>query len=193
MTQAVRTPARPASPAAARDKSRGLEAELSAVLEALARAASSTAEILLSRARQEAATELHEARTQAERIMQEARSQGTESASRSAAMMSARTRRQAHEQILAVRRSVVETLRHRAAEAAERRAATPEGMDLIDHLRSVVHARVGLPPPPDSGERPGAVGVITAQSGNRRATASVEDLVDRVLEPMASEVESLWA
>lgn len=190
MTQTVRTPARPASPDAARENPRGLEAELSAVLEALARTARSNAEILLSEARREAATELDEARTQAEHIMQEARSQGTESASRSAAMMSARTRRQAHEQILAVRRSVVETLRCRAAEAAERRAATPEGMDLIDHLRSVVNARVGLPP--HSGERPGAVGVITAQNGNRRATASVEGLVDRVLESMASEVESLW-
>lgn len=192
MTHAVRSPARRDPRPAASEALGEFGTDLSAVLESLARAAGSQVETLLSEARREASRELNEARAEAQRIIQQARAEGDESASRSAAMMSARTSRQAHEEILAARRSAVETLRRRAAEAMERRVATPEGEELIEYLRSIVHARVGLAPPPGPSGRPAAVGAITARSGNRRATADVEDLVDSVLNTLAQEVESLW-
>ena len=197
MIHAVRSPARLDPPPAQREAA-GLENDLSAVLEALAHAATSLSERLLSDARREAATQLDDARSEARRMMQLARAEGEESATRSAAMMSARTRRQAHEDVLAARRSVVEQLRHRAAETVARKVGTSECEALIDYLRSIVNARVGLAPGPGVTGRPAtfdgeAVGRITAQEGNRRATVNVADLVDSVLNLLAPEVESLWA
>lgn len=193
MTPAVRTPARRSAPPATSEAPAGPGTDLSPVLEALARSARSRSEALLSEAREAASTELSEARAESARILRQARAEGEESASRSAAILSARTRRQAHEEVLAARRVVLETLRRRAAEAVEEKVATAGGEALVETLQAVVNARVGLAPPRGPATRPGSVGAITARTANRRASTSLEDVVDLVLNGLASEIESLWA
>lgn len=193
MTHAVRAPARRSAPPVAREAPAGPGTELSPVLEALARSARSRSEALLSEAREAASTELSEARAESARILRQARAEGEESASRSAAILSARTRRQAHEEVLAARRVVLETLRRRAAAAVQEKVATAGGGVLVGALQALVNVRVGLAPPEGPGPRPGSVGAITARTANRRASTSVEDIVELVLNGLASEVESLWA
>lgn len=191
---AVRIPSRRLPHAGGHGAPAGLGSDLSPVAEALAQSARSRSEVLLSDARREAFNDLEEARAEAERILNEARIEGEASASRSAAIMSARTSRQAHEEVLAARRIALETLRRRATESLEQKLTTSGGVILVDVLQTIANARVGLaPPPPGVGNHSVATGVISAERANRRATASLEDLVDSVLNLLAPKVESLWA
>jgi len=185
-------PARsPRSPAASPDAPGGLESELAPVVAALWVSARSRANAISEASEQGAAAELARAGAEAERILRQARLDGTAAADQTAAILIANARRQAHEVVLLARTAAYQALRTRTLDALQEQASTPEGRRLAELLEALVRRRVGA----TTLARPGGAGGLSAaaERDNRRASIGPEQLLDRALQALAGEVESLWA
>jgi len=171
--------------------SAALEAALVPVVDALITTAEARVRDECAAAEAGARGELERARTEAARLLDEARADGARAAERTAAMQLAKARRAARETVLSARRRAYDTLRRSAVEALVQRASTPEGRWLGERLAVLVRDRVG---PSASAHRAGRGQLeAVAEAGHRRAVLGPGELVDQVLESLATEIEALWA
>jgi vacuolar-type H+-ATPase subunit E/Vma4 len=136
----------------------------------------------------EVAEVLENAHREAARIRADAVAEGTAVARGSAALRSARTRREAHEIVLDRQNQVYAALVAAVGAAASALRADPRYPALLDRLTE--HARELLGPQAVVTEGPD--GGIVAERGSRRVVLSLPAIAVATLEAMAPEVSSLW-
>ena len=168
-----------------------LATELHPVITDLVETARTRADAVLSEADRDAGTEVAHARDEAERILRHAELDGTEAATKAAVMRVARARRDARQIILTAQRAAYEALQVMALEALERRAFSPEGRRLGEHLETLVRARIGGEAPARRAARAPLEAV--AIRGECVASIGPAHLVEQALQNLSSEVASLWA
>jgi vacuolar-type H+-ATPase subunit E/Vma4 len=163
-------------------------ASLAPVREALRAAAEAEAAEVLARAEAEVAGLLEDAHRESARIRADAAAEGAAVARGSAALRSARTRREAHEIVLARQSQVYTALVSGVRTAASALRTEPRYPDLLDRLSD--RARALLGPLAVVTESP--AGGIVAERGSRRLDLSLPSVAESTLETMASEVSALW-
>ncbi|MHB1490162.1 V-type proton ATPase subunit E [mine drainage metagenome] len=122
------------------------------------------------------------------RIRADAAAEGAAVARGSAALRSARTRREAHEMVLTRQEEVYAALVAAVGEAASALRADPRYPELRDRLTE--RARELLGPQAVVTESP--VGGIVAHEGSRRLDLSLPTIAETTLGMMAPEVSTLW-
>lgn len=100
-------------------------------------------------------------------------------------------RRQAQGRVLRARREAYEALREEAIAAALELRGEPGYAALLDRLEAGARERLG---PDATIERdPADVGGVIARDGQRMIDSTLPALVERLLDELGTEVESLWA
>lgn len=122
------------------------------------------------------------------RIRADAVAEGAAVARGSAALRSARTRREAHELVLTRQNEVYAALVAAVDAAASALRADPRYRELLDRLTE--RARELLGPQAEVTESP--VGGIVAHHGSRRLDLSLPTIAETTLGTMAPEVSTLW-
>jgi cell division septum initiation protein DivIVA len=185
----------PAKAAPARQRRGATPAELgeslAPVADALLGSARRRADAVSAAAERDADAVLARAQEEAERLVSEARAEGAKAGERRAAADVAAARREARGTVLAAQSVALERLRQRAIEVLEQRGDTAAGRGLGDALERLARERVGGEP---TVRRFGPGGLSVSASSERRQVAiGPAELVDRAIQALAAEVESLWA
>jgi vacuolar-type H+-ATPase subunit E/Vma4 len=162
-------PLRDALLAAARGRAAGVQAEAAAQVESQLAAAREEADAHVVRARAEA-------QRQAELETQRRLSSG---------------RRDAQGRVLRAREAAYESLRKEAIGAALGLRAEPGYEALLDRLEADARGRLG--PGATIQRDPADAGGVIARDGQRRIDATLPALVERALDELGPEVETLWA
>ena len=169
----------------------GLSPESDAALEPVRRALRSAAEQqaaeLKDVASRQAGALLDAARAEAAAILAAATKEGEDAARSEAALRSARARRQAHELVLAQRRSLRLQLHRRVREAAAGLTSDRRYPELVTRLTEQCRQLLG--PDADVSESP--EGGVLAEAGPRRLDLSLPVLAELVLDSMPAARE-LW-
>ncbi len=163
-------------------------ASLAPTRAALRAAAEAESARVLAQADADVAELLEDAHRESGRIRADAAADGAAVARGSAALRSARTRREAHEIVLAQQNAVYTTLVSEVRTAVSALRSDPCYPDLLDRLSA--HARALLGPRAVVTESP--AGGIVAERGSRRLDLSLPTVAEATLGTMASEVSALW-
>jgi len=140
-------------------------------------------------ARAEAAATLEHGRREAEQIRTEAVAEGTAVARGSAALLSARARREAHEVVLAQQQQVHASLVDAVTAAVSALRDDRRYPRLVDRLTELCGEILG----PDVVVTESPTGGVVAERGERRLDLSLPALAAAALDAMAPEVSALWA
>ncbi|HXY45458.1 MAG TPA: hypothetical protein VEH29_14815 [Acidimicrobiales bacterium] len=178
----------------ARRDEEALRTSLSGVEAALLERATRQAHASLEDARRDADHELQRTREVIALLVAQAREEGHAAAAQTVAATVSQARSDARGVVLAAERRAYAHLRAGAIEELARRAAGLTAASLDERLAPLARRRLG------EGariERPATTPALwpgmTVRAGSRRASISVEALVDHELGAMAAEVEQLWS
>ncbi len=151
-------------------------------------AAQNDAAIAQRTAQTQADALLEKAESERDRVLAEATDEGKRTAAATAALRSARVRRQANEVMLSQREAIRQRLRTTVEKAAT--ALRDEPRYAVLHTRLVACGRALLGPDAVILEKP--EGGILVETGSRRLDLSLPTLATATLDGMSTEVSSLW-
>lgn len=153
---------------------------------------SARAELDEQQGRDEAAASerLEKAREQAEILVAERRLEGERAASREAARIRADAVRSAREARLRAQRGLVDELRSRALQAVLDLRCDPRYGALLDRLAEMARSQLGSDV--EIERDPPGVGGVLARSGARSVDYSLVAIVDRAIDGLGTELETLW-
>jgi len=164
------------------------DAALDPVRASLRSAARARAELLRRSAQEEADAVRAAAQHEADEILAAAVADGERTARSAASLRSARTRREAHETVLAQRSALRAEVQRRVAEAATALQLDPRYPELVARLTERCRAVLG----PDAAVGPSPLGGVVANAGSRHLDLSLPALAAETLESMGAAVSALW-
>ncbi|HEY8700125.1 MAG TPA: hypothetical protein VIM08_04035 [Arthrobacter sp.] len=164
------------------------DAALAPVRKALRAAAEEQAAELRTGALRQASALLDAARAEADRILAAAAEEGEADARSEAAVRSARTRRQAHELVLAQRNALRLELHRRVRQTAAGLRSDPRYPELMARLTAQSRELLGE----DASVSESADGGVVAESGSRRLDLSLPVLAGMVLDSLPG-ASGLWS
>jgi len=152
--------------------------------------AQAAADALLAEARTAADARRASCEADAAQLAEQSRTEGREAASRELVGEERMAQRHARELLLHARRALYERTRSAAIEDLLRRRDSEEYRHLLAALKRRAADQLGAGVA--SSEGPADQGGIVGQSGGRRVTYAVADLVDDELARRSTEIERLW-
>lgn len=144
------------------------------------------------RVRDEAAASerIAKARELAENLVAERRFEGERAASREAAGIRAAAVRSAREVRLRAQRGLVDELRSRALQAVLELRGDPRYGALLDRLADTARSQLGSDV--EIERDPPGVGGVLAHSGARTVDYTLPSIVERTIDGLGTELETLW-